>query len=342
VQSWSLPVDGSGQVDAGAAAAEAARLLEPAAAPARAAQSAPRPAVEERAPAEQRVPAATPAAEAEPRRASAPPAETVAAAPARAAGTRATPRPAETSALRAGGALGAVELGMGALQRRLTYQGVGTATGTLRDFRDGTLVVPAARAELFPWASSEGAWWAGFGVFAAYGRSVGFQTEDSSTGVTHDSTYSALDAGIAYRVRPLGGLGLRLVPAVWYRSLSFEVSPAAGARIGGLPDATLAGVAAGLGVEVPVTRRLALLADASYTRWTSAGELVGSSYFSSGSANGVDVDAGASVELAGRWSLRVLASYGVTLYSLGGTSSYAATGATDRYLGVRSALRARF
>jgi hypothetical protein len=333
-------------VSGGELAAEVAAVLEPASA-----RAAPSAEVRSPPPAAERAPVAERAAPAEP----APAAERAPAAIERAPAAaqpevRRAPRPAsragraEPAAAPASVASGmaAVDVGMGALQRRLTYQGVGASTSALRDFRGGTLVVPSARGEVFPFVSSAATWYAGLGLFAGYARSVGFKTEDSITARKFDSVYSALDAGVAYRLRPLGGIGLRLVPAIWYRTQSFEVKPSGGTSLAGLPDAALAGVAAGLGVELPVVRRVSILADASFTAWTSAKDLVGDKYFGSGSAKALDVDAGASFVLAGPLSLRVLGTFGQTWYSLSGRSVYVATGATDRYVGFRSALRVRF
>jgi hypothetical protein len=235
--------------------------------------------------------------------------------------------------------MAAVDVGMGALQRRLTYQGVGASTSALRDFRGGTLVVPSARGEVFPFVSSEGTWYAGLGLFAGYARSVGFKTEDSVTGKTFDSVYSALDAGVAYRLRPLGGIGLRLVPAIWYRTQSFEVKSSGGTRLAGLPDSALSGVAVGVDLEVPFARRYAFLAGAGYTAWLKKGDLVSDAFFSSGSAYELGARAGLGVALAGPLSVRAYFDYSRTAYTLSGTSIYRATGATDAYLGGRAVAR---
>lgn len=314
VKTWSLPVDGQGRVDGAPVPEDVAALVEAAPAPAPAEATA-----VERAPA-----ASDPDPEVRP----APPT------PARAADPGEPPKPAA-----ARGGIAAVELGAGAMQRRLAYRGIAPSAGTLRDFRGGTLVVPAARAEVFPFAT--GAFLGGLGAFAGYARSVGFRTEGVGTGKTYASVYAALDAGLAYRLPPLGRSGIRLVPAAWYRTVSFDVKPEGGTALAGLPDIALAGVAAGLGAEVPVSRRLSLVADASFTRWTTAKDLVGAGYFARGSAKALDLDAGAALDLTSRLSLRLLGTFAQTWFSLSGSSTYVASGATDRYVGVRGALRLR-
>jgi hypothetical protein len=96
----------------------------------------------------------------------------------------------------------------------------------------------------------------------------------------------------------------------------------------------------------PFTPRYALILDAGYVLWTSSKDLVGGKvrFFPSGTARALDLEGGLSVALFGSYSARFVAEYSSTSYSLDAdpTSTYRASGATDRYLGVRATVRADF
>jgi hypothetical protein len=114
--------------------------------------------------------------------------------------------------------------------------------------------------------------------------------------------------------------------------------------IAGLPNADLAGWKAGLALELPLSRRIALRAGGSYVLWTTAKDLIGGGYFPGGTANGIEGEAGFSIALDARWSLRAIGEYGVTAYELDSDPSgtYRAARATDRWLSGRAMLRYGF
>ena len=214
-----------------------------------------------------------------------------------------------------------------------------------RSTRANAIVAPAARVELYPLALATDGWPADLAVFGEYARSVGFETGQAGTaGGRHDSVYSRLDVGAGWRFRPVASSPATVLARVSYRALSLAVKPAGGALIAGLPDADLAGPSVGLELAAPLSGRFGLLLGAAYTRWTRAKDLVAGdvAFFPDGSAYALDAEAGLSVELPGAVSLRVVGEYARTRYSLRGTSAYAATGATDRYVGGRTTLRLRF
>jgi hypothetical protein len=160
--------------------------------------------------------------------------------------------------------------------------------------------------------------------------------------VEYDSTFSRLQAGIAWRIRPMSSSRFTLVPAVSYQHLEFTVDP----PLAGFPDSDLSGVKVGLGLEIPLGARFGLLLGGGYVMWTDAKDLVEGDvpFFPGGSAQALEAEAGLSVAL-GRWlSLRVLGEYSSTTYDLDPDPSgtYVATGATDTYLGGRAMLRAEF
>jgi hypothetical protein len=207
------------------------------------------------------------------------------------------------------------------------------------------MVSPYARLELVPFSAAEDRWFSDLVLFAAYARSVGLETEESSApGIRHATTFTQLEVGLGWRLRPLASSRVVVVPRASYRRLSLAVRPAGGAPVAGLPDAELSGPSVGLDVEVPLGRRIGVLLGAGYTSWTTAKDLIGGdpAFFPDGSADAVDASAGAWLDVAGPLSLRVLADYASTRYKLRGSGAYVATGATDRYLGMRAVMRVRF
>ena len=157
---------------------------------------------------------------------------------------------------------------------------------------------------------------------------------------SHDSTMTALRVGAVWRVRPLAGSKLTLVPALGWRRLQLTTSP----EIEGLPDASLSGFEARLDLEAPVGG-FTLLAGGGYTMWTSAEELVEGGFFGSGSARAFQVEGGAAFAISRPLSLRAVVVYDATSYS--GLADPAsgigtASGASDRYLGARVTVRAEW
>jgi hypothetical protein len=231
----------------------------------------------------------------------------------------------------------AVEAGVLLTNRHLSFSGVGG--GALQEFKVGFFTSPRFRLELYPLSSRPGIL-AGLGVFGDYARSVGLKTKvDTSNDPT---TSSRLRAGLLWRSPALTGPGLVLVPALSYEKVQLSVSPS----VPGMPDADLSGLKLGLGVEQPLGRRFTLLAGLGYVRWTTAKDLVKGSpaFFPGGSASAFEAEGGLGVWLMGPLSARALVEYSRTGYSLDAdpTGTYAASGATDAYLGFRLMLRAEF
>jgi hypothetical protein len=227
-----------------------------------------------------------------------------------------------------------VDLGVDVTRRKLGYEG---GAGGLLGFSADAIVSPAVRVEVSPLAGSPDRWYAGLTAFGAYAHSVGLQTE--SAGTKRDTAYSRLELGAGYRFRPVSSARTTLHARASYRTLSVEVSPRG--AIPALPDADLAGPSLGLDLEAPLGDRFALLAGGSYTRWLTARDLVTDAWFPDGSAWAVDASAGVSVILRRSFSLRLLAAYDRTQYSLS-SATYPATGASDAYLGFRAVARAEF
>jgi hypothetical protein len=199
-------------------------------------------------------------------------------------------------------------------------------------------VCPRAYLEVFPAAGLTRGALAGLGVFADYRFSVGFEVRTAAE--TRSAELNRLGAGLIWRLPALSGWRLGFAPAISYERRELTVSGA----VPGLPDAHLQGVKAGVALAVPVASRFALLLGAGYVHWTSSADLVRGdvSFFPSGSASAIEAEAGFSVALFRRFSIRLLGEYSSTAYALDPdpTGAYRASRATDRYLGGRASMRA--
>ncbi len=348
-RTWVLPMDRSRRITAGALAAFALELQRAVAGstPGAPSRAAPRPA----APPVRGGPAGAPAfASSPPRRrlpdaqrspsavTTAPSLSPERARPADPVRTGSTPdpvaRPLATRAMGPGRGLGSLDLGTQVTRRDLDFQGLGKGTAKLQRYRANAIVSPCARLEVYPLARSE-SWGAGLALLGSYARSVGFESEQAALpGVRHATTLAELEVGAGWRLHPMATSRASIRPRIAWRTLSFVTKAAGGVIVPGLPDARLAGPSAGLDGELPLTGRIAILGSLAYTRWTTARDLVGGSagFFRDGSAWAAAASAGLSVGLTGPLSLRVVAEYERTSYTLRGSTTYVATGATDRHL----------
>jgi len=190
--------------------------------------------------------------------------------------------------------------------------------------------------EVFPLAFSTDGPASGLGLAASFGTSTGF-TSTSPDGEPISTTMWWLRVGIEWRIHPVQGSRLAVVPGVAYSRRSFELDPA----YPGLPNSNLAGIEGSLHLDVPLTRWLGLLAGAGYTYWFEAPDLVGT-YFPEGSAWGLAGEAGLDVRVWGSLSLRGMVVYDVTSYVLTPTELYPVSAASDRSLCARFTLRGRY
>jgi hypothetical protein len=235
----------------------------------------------------------------------------------------------------------AAELGLFVSQRQLSYSGVSASTGTLLGFDAGGLAGPCLSLEVQPLARSGSAALGGLGLRFGLAMSVGLETE-SLAGEKLPTQFTRLEVGARWRAPPIGGLALVLIPEVAWVSQKLTVDPA----IPGLPDSDLSGVRVGLSAEARVASRVTILAGLGWVKWTTARELIDGdpAYFPGSSATGLEAEVGVGVAVWGPLSVRVLGTYASTSYTLDPdpTGTYAATGAEDRYLGMRAVLRGEF
>jgi hypothetical protein len=250
--------------------------------------------------------------------------------------------PRETPSAAAQNPWVAVEGGLWITGRKLSYGG--NASG-LRTFDVSAIFVPRLRLEVYPAALAASPFVSGIGLYLDYGHSMGLVVKppSGSTEGNHSASLSTVDVGVLWRLRPISGSHFVVAPALGYRSLQVLTSAKNGVKIDGLPDAKLSGYELRVDLEAPVSGRFAILGGGGYTMWTSAKDLVKGGYFGKGSAHGFQVDAGLSYAFFGPVSARALLDYQSTSYSsLGGSTTYTATSASDTYLGGRFLLRAEF
>lgn len=240
--------------------------------------------------------------------------------------------------------LAAIEAGVHLTQRTLGYQGVPSGASALRGYEANVVASPRFRLEVYPASLLTENVFAGMGLFANYGFSVGMKTNDPAGGAERPTSLVRLAAGLLWRFHPVPSSRFALVPAVSYQQSKFTIEPLAGVPIKGLPDADLSGVKAGVAAEIPASDAVFILLGAGYVKWTTARDLVGDGFFPAGKAYAIEAEAGLSLPLSGLLSLRIVGEYSDTRYSLqpDPTGTYQASGAADRYLGGSVMLRARF
>lgn len=233
----------------------------------------------------------------------------------------------------------AVEGGAFGAGRELGYAADPAAPTPLLHGHQGPLAGPWLLVEVFPLSPfTDHPLLEGIGLFAEHAFSAGLETTAGSG--RYPTSYSALDAGLEWRVRPFPSSEFALVPAVSYRARQLEVTP----PFPGLPNSDLSGIAGSLRAEVPLGALFTLHLGGSYTQWLEAKDLVGEDFFPAGSAYAVAAEAGVAVRIDEPLSLRLLGFYDTTRYALetGPRPAYRATAASDTQIGARATVCARF
>ncbi|HSN14505.1 MAG TPA: hypothetical protein VLT61_07715 [Anaeromyxobacteraceae bacterium] len=196
---------------------------------------------------------------------------------------------------------------------------------------------PFVGLELHPFAGGGGRG-AGLALFAegSYLRDI----ELPSGTRTHLATFLAYRGGLLWRI-PVAGR-VALVPGIAWEHESFVVATAEGVKVPGLPDDRRTGPSAALGLEVPVGRRVTVLAGGRATIWTDARDLAGGeAFFPGGRAFTLQGEAGLALRLTPWLSLRALASWADTRWTLDPDPSgaYTVRSARAERLGGRVTLR---
>jgi hypothetical protein len=236
-----------------------------------------------------------------------------------------------------------VELGGGYFNRFLSYTPDGTPA--LLTYKANSIFMGYVGLELFPFAKT-GSFLAGLGLFANYQLSLGLKSQQPTTGVEDSSSFSMLSAGLEARIRPIKYSDFAFTIPVAFRMYKFSVDNAS-TDFPGLPQQNLLGVSIGLKLEIPIGSWFVILVGGDYVLWFQKQELIGNSnptFFPSGSAGALELEAGVGFYIVGPLSLRLLALYSNTAYSFDAdpTGTYTATSASDRIFGGRATVRLEF
>lgn len=237
-----------------------------------------------------------------------------------------------------------IDAGAELLNRKLAYAQV--ATANLRQYDLSLFAQPAVGVEVYPLALVRDDLLAGLGVEASVAFAPWLQSRLTSVTDVFPTSTMRIDGGLRWSIAPIPTFALVITPYVGVRSQSFTVSPLAdGRRIDGLPNISVLGLRAGLGLEVPVVPGwLDLFGRFGIVPVFSGGELLSAAFFPSGSAFGLEANAGLGVRLGAVVSVRASfewATYGFT-FKTQPTDAYVAAGATDTYLGGRLGVRLAF
>jgi hypothetical protein len=231
----------------------------------------------------------------------------------------------------------ALEVGALGGRRELRFEGARVAPASLRDHVVPAFAGPLARLEVYPAAPLTRGLLAGVSLFASYASSIALATRFD--GESHETLLWRLSAGTGWRTAPLGARRAAVAATVSYELRRATVRPA----IPGLPDAELAGVRGGLGLELPLGRWVSLTAAGGYVRWLTARDLVDSRgpFFPGGAAWALEADVGLSVAIWGSVSLGMGSELTRTRYSLQPEPDgiYRADAASDTQLLGRLTLR---
>ncbi|MGB8930943.1 MAG: hypothetical protein WCC48_06800, partial [Anaeromyxobacteraceae bacterium] len=249
----------------------------------------------------------------------------------------AEPAPRSTAAATPGGSVEpvvAIEAGIEPTRRTLRFPSDGTAPV---GYGVTTPSMPFLALELHPFGGVAGGA-AGFALFGEGSYLPGIALPSEAR--MNRATALSFRCGLRWRI-PVADR-MVLVPAAAWERESFVVAAADGVKVPGLPDDRLAGPSVALGLEVKVAGRVTALAGGRATLWTDARELAGgAAFFPGGRALTLQGEAGFSLLLSRRVSLRVLGSYADTRWTLepDPSGAYTVRSARAERLGGRVTLR---
>ncbi len=235
----------------------------------------------------------------------------------------------------------AIELGADLLLRSFGYKDL--TSSNLRSY-DSFFALPAAHLELFPLALSSRGIVAGLGLEGGISLATWLKSGRKNTTDAFPTSTMRIDAGLVWRIMPLSSIDLAFYPIVGIRLHSFTVGAMPdGTRLEGLPGLNYFGLRGGLGVDVPLLdKRVVIFARFVVIPVFRSGEIMSSAYFSGGGSNfGLEGNAGVGIRIVNHLYVRL--AFDFTRYSLtlksSPTDTYAASGATDQYLGGTASLR---
>lgn len=236
-----------------------------------------------------------------------------------------------------------LELGIDVESKNFTYASV--ATANLRSYRAAFILAPEVHGELYPLALFQQNFLAGLGVELGFSIAVGLKSRRGGSDVAYPTNISKFDVALKWQIRPISSSEAYFTPIIGFRSHSFSVGAGSdGSVLDGLPGISYSALKFGLAGELPFGQS-GLLA---YGRFAvlpvlSAGPIISSAYFKSGSALGIDFGLGLGFKLPFARALQLrlgfdFARYGLSFKSAA-SDTYVAEGAVDLYLGGNFAVR---
>ena len=237
-----------------------------------------------------------------------------------------------------------IDVGFEVLNRKLEYSQV--ATSNLRRYDLNLYGQAALGAEFYPLALMRDDLLAGLGVEFGIAFAPWLQSRLASVTDAFPTSTTRIDAGLRFNIVPIKSFPLAITPYVGVRTQSFVVSPLSdGRRIDGLPNIGLIGLRVGLAVDVPVVPGwVNVFGRFGIMPAFGAGEIISPAFFPSGSAFGLEANAGVGVRVLPFLQVRgsfEFARYNFT-FNTQPTDTYVAAGAGDGYTGGKIALRLSF
>jgi hypothetical protein len=231
--------------------------------------------------------------------------------------------------------LAIVSIDLAGLSRGFGYND--PVTQNLRPYKAYFLPTVGARIELFPLAPAGSDALAGIGVFAGFARSFGSSARE--TGPSYPTSSGRLSIGGEYRL-DLGAVVI--VPQVSYESRTFGLDAAEdGSEESELPDVSYSGIEGRVGFELPIGESLSLLADGSFTRVMSTGEIISVRYHRSGRANAIGAAIGGRIGVSRDIDLDVGVRYQHYFFDFDPVPGdrFVAGGALDQYVTAAASIR---
>ncbi len=229
------------------------------------------------------------------------------------------------------------------ISRSFSYSNVKTAN--LRSYSAGFIMAPDPHIEIYPLALMGDGALSGLGLEAGYQIALGLKSKRTGSDVTYPTSLSRLDVGLRYRYRLFDDSDVGVGPFVGYRIQSFSVGKGTdGSTLDGLPGITYSAVRIGAAGDLPFGDS-GLLAFASFAVLPvlSSGQIISATYFTKGSALGLDGQIGLGFKLPGLEALQIRAAFDFARYGLSfksaATDTYQADGAADLYIGGEIGVR---
>jgi hypothetical protein len=201
---------------------------------------------------------------------------------------------------------------------------------------------PGITAEVFPLAPTGSRALGPLGFVGAYHRAIGVSSARQG-GPSYPTTFEELAFGLEYRaVFGSDPRGLTIVPSIEWSETHFALGRATDGTVENeLPNVDYSGPRIGAELVLPLFSSVAILADASFTKVVSAGDVISASYFRAGSVNTASGLFGLRVYLGDSFAIDVAGSIDHVFYAFNPMvgDKFIAGGALDDMYALRGSFR---